>query len=149
MKTKEEKETPIQELFRRFGYLLPNIEKEFLEKESNQVTITPEQALDMLPNKVLEEEKINDIVNSYNKSIPVDCAIREYARWMRSKAVEVIAKIYNESDAVDFLKYSLSTKHGYFISEDGCFIRTRELDIQEISLEQFYSIYKQHKQSGE
>lgn len=31
------------------------------------------------------EEKINEIVNSYNKSVPVDCAIREGINWILNK----------------------------------------------------------------
>lgn len=30
------------------------------------------------------KQKINDIVNSYNKTIPVDCAIREEINWYKN-----------------------------------------------------------------
>lgn len=35
---KDRKETPMQELFRRFGHLLPDIENEFLMKEGEVLT---------------------------------------------------------------------------------------------------------------
>ena len=62
------KSTPMQELFKKYGHLLPDIEKEFLEKEKQQFLQQPSVQL----NKTAEEiENILD-KHGFNRNYEMD-----------------------------------------------------------------------------
>ncbi len=107
--------------------------------KSTTTIVTPEQALDMLPS---DEGVRLKCYMSRDKSLDNTyvCGFMKGFKFMRSKAVEVITKMGNESDAVkiiNFIEKELLDKENIY---HGDFIERLEYKI---------NLYKQHKQLEE